>query len=132
MKPNPNFYVQKINQIVKDTEKVGEDMNPNYEENIAELTEERQLEAVEVFKEGTAKYRDFLKTLSGLRAPARVMGAHKKFERSYQNYVDGCEDMIESISNEVDVKAFDAAEQKQDEATDGIASALQKITSLLM
>ncbi|MEL5938475.1 hypothetical protein WN865_02670, partial [Tetragenococcus halophilus] len=66
MKPNPNFYVQKINQIVKDTEKVGEDMNPNYEEirglidedNIAELTEERQLEAVEVFKEGTAKYRD--------------------------------------------------------------------------
>lgn len=140
MKPNPNFYVQKINQIVKDTEKVGEDMNPNYEEirglidedNIAELTEERQLEAVEVFKEGTAKYRDFLKTLSSLRAPARVMGAHKKFERSYQNYVDGCQDMIESISNEVDVKAFDAAEQKQDEATDEIASALQKITSFLM
>ncbi|MDN6569054.1 MAG: hypothetical protein L0L19_09155, partial [Tetragenococcus halophilus] len=62
----------------------------------------------------------------------RVMGAHKKFERSYQNYVDGCEEMIESISNEVDVKAFNAAEQKQDEATDGIASALQKITSLLM
>ena len=140
MKPNPNFYAQKINQIVKDTEKVGEDMNPNYEEirglidedNIAELTEERQLEAVEVFKEGTAKYRDFLKTLSSLHAPARVMGAHKKFERSYQDYVDGCEDMIESISNEVDVKAFDAAEQKQDEATDGIASALQKITRLLM
>jgi len=140
LKPNPNFYVQKLNQIVKDTEKVGENMNPNYEEirslidedKIDELTEERRLEALEVFKEGTTKYRDFLKNLKSLRAPARVMGAHKKFEHSYQNYVDGCEDMIESISNELDVKAFDEAEQKQDDATDGIASSLQKITRLLM
>ncbi|AYW45719.1 hypothetical protein LQF61_08570 [Tetragenococcus koreensis] len=140
MKPNPNFYLQKINQIVKDTEEIGETMNPNYEEiralidegKSAELTEERQLAAVEVFKEGTAKYRDLLKSLSSLRAPARIMGVHKKFERAYQTYVDGCEDMIESIANGIDIEAFDVAEQKQDEATDAIAASLQKMTSLLM
>ncbi|MCF1616908.1 hypothetical protein [Tetragenococcus koreensis] len=140
MKPNPNFYLQKINQIVKDTEEIGETMNPNYEEiralidegKSAELTEERQLAAVEIFKEGTAKYRDLLKSLSSLRAPARIMGVHKKFERAYQTYVDGCEDMIESIANGIDIEAFDVAEQKQDEATDAIAASLQKMTSLLM
>ncbi|MCF1632434.1 hypothetical protein [Tetragenococcus koreensis] len=140
MKPNPNFYLQKINQIVKDTEEIGETMNPNYEEiralidegKSAELTEERQLAAVEVFKEGTAKYCDLLKSLSSLRAPARIMGVHKKFERAYQTYVDGCEDMIESIANGIDIEAFDVAEQKQDEATDAIAASLQKMTSLLM
>lgn len=140
MKPNPNFYMQKINQIVKETEEVGETMNSHYEEirtlidedKIDELTEDKQLETVEVFKKGTAQYRQLLKTLSGLRAPARVMGVHKKMEQAYQSYVDGCQDMIESITNDVDVAAFDAAEQKQDQATDSIALALQKITNSLI
>ncbi|MDN6639559.1 MAG: hypothetical protein L0L10_02130 [Tetragenococcus sp.] len=139
MKPNPNFYLKKINQTVKETEEIGTTMHPYYEEirelidngKSDELTEEKQLEAVEVFKEGTAKYRDLLKSLSDLRAPARVIGAHKKFEQSYQSYVDGCEDMIESISNGIDVKAFDEAEQKQDKASDSITLSLQKITNLL-
>lgn len=132
--------MQKLNQIVKETEEIGETMNSHYEEvrelidkdKVDELTEDKQLEIVEVFKKGTAQYRQLFKTLANLRAPARVMGVHKKIEQSYQAYVDGCEDMIESISNDIDVAAFDAAEQKQDQATDNIASSLQKITNLLM
>ncbi|GMA47804.1 hypothetical protein [Tetragenococcus muriaticus] len=139
MKPNPNVYVQKINQVVKDTEEIGSTMGPYFEEirelidadQISDLTEEKQLEIVEIFKEGTAKYRDLLSSLSELRVPARVIGTHKKFEQSYQSYVDGCQDMIESIINGIDVEAFDAAEKKQDEASDRIALTLQKITNLL-
>ncbi len=32
MRPNLGFYVQTINDLVKETEKIGETMNPNYEE----------------------------------------------------------------------------------------------------
>ena len=40
--------------------------------------------------------------------------------------------MIASLEGEVDVEAFNQAEQHQDEATDTIAFAIQRMTMLLM
>lgn len=61
------------------------------------------------------------------------MGIHKKFERSYLNYVAGCEEMLQSIrSEEIDKAAFDAAEEKQDISTDEIAFSIQRMTNLLL
>ena len=140
MRPNLGFYVQTINDLVKETEKIGETMNPNYEEirqaldkkKESELSPER-LETIEVsFKKGTDKYRLMLEQISKLRPPATVMGIHKKFERAYTKYVAGCEEMILSIADGVDREAFDASEKKQDEATDEISFTIQRMTALLL
>lgn len=142
MRPNLGFYVQTINDIVTDTEKIGEDMNPDYEiirkaidENqLDSLSAERLAEIAEHFEKGTKKYKAMLEKVSGLRPPAKVMGIHSKFRRSYEKYVAGCEEMIQAIQGEngVDVKGFDAAEEKQDEATDEISFSIQRMTKLLL
>ncbi len=142
MKPNLGFYVQTINKIVQDTEAIGETMNPNYEElrnaidtqTVASFTPERLAEIADVFAAGTQQYETMMAKISTLRPPARVMGIHKKFERSYKMYVEGCQEMIASIRNTegVDVAAFDASEKKQDEATDDISFSIQRMTKILL
>lgn len=141
VKPNAGFYVQKINDIVKDTEAIGEKMNPNYEvirqaideDKLTELTPESLAETTAIFEEGTGKYREMFRTIGELSPPAKVLGIHKKFERAYENYVAGCEEMIASIKEgKVDVAAFDAAETKQDDATEVISFSIQRMTNLLL
>lgn len=141
MRPNLGYYVQTINDIVQDTEQIGETMNPDYEvirqaideEKLSELTPEKMAGTIESFQEGTAKYKAMLKKIGTLRPPAKVMGIHKKFERSYQKYVAGCEEMILSLQEDaIDTELFNASEKKQDEATDEISFAIQRMTKLLM
>lgn len=141
MRPNLGFYIQNINKIVQDTEEIGEGLNPKYEEirqaidndALSELSAEKVASIVESFEAGTTKYQAMLQKINKLRPPAQVLGVHKKFERSYTNYVKGCQSMIDSLKNgEVDVEAFNAAEAVQDEATDGISFSIQRLTSTLL
>lgn len=141
MRPNLGFYIQNINKIVQDTEEIGEGLNPKYEEirqaidndTLSELTADKLTAIIESFEKGTEKYQAMLQQISKLRPPAQVLGIHKKFERSYTNYVKGCEEMISSLANnQVDVEAFNAAEAIQDEATDGISFSIQRLTSALL
>lgn len=142
MRPNLGYYVQNINDIVQDTEKIGEEMNPHYEiiraaidgDNLESLTPEKIAEVVDVFAAGTKKYKVMLAQIEKLRPPAKVMGIHKKFQRSYEKYVSGCEEMINSLQTEtgIDTKAFDISETKQDEATDEISFSIQRMTNLLL
>lgn len=141
MRPNLGFYVQNINKIVKDTEEIGETLHPKYEEirqaidsdQLTELSAETLAETIAIFEAGTEKYQSMLKQIKGLRPPAQVLGIHKKFENSYMNYVAGCEEMIASLANgTVDVEAFNAAEEKQDKATDGISFSIQRMTNTLL
>lgn len=142
MRPNLGYYVQTINKIVQDTEEIGEKMNPSYEvirqaidkNKLADVSTEQLTEILALFNEGTVDYKNMLATIRGLRPPANVMGMHKKLERSYMNYVAGCEEMIQSIDLEkgVDIKGFDAAEEKQDVATDDISVAIQRMTNVLL
>lgn len=142
MKPNLGYYVQKINDIVKETEEVGENMNVYYEEirtaidedKTNELAPERIAEIRTIFEEGTKEYTILLEKASQLRPPARVMGIHKKFERSYIEYLNGCTEMVTSLDAEkgVDVALFDASEEKQDKATDDISFAITRMSNLLL
>ncbi|MGC6767141.1 hypothetical protein ACYSNR_04865 [Enterococcus sp. LJL128] len=142
MKPNLGYYIQKINDIVQETEKIGENMNVYYEElrqaiddkKTAELSPERITEIQGIFKEGTMKYEDLLKLILGLRPPVKVIGVHKKLERSYTEYVAGCNEMVLSLNPEkgMDVELFEASEAKQDLATDDISFCITKMSNVLL
>ncbi|MGM0217992.1 hypothetical protein [Enterococcus sp. AZ126] len=142
MKPNLGYYVQKINDIVKETEEVGEKMNDYYEEvrkaidegKASELAPERIIEIKNVFQDGTKEYTLMLEKVTQLRPPARVMGIHKKFERSYIEYLAGCNEMILSLDPEkgIDVESFNNSEEKQDKATDDISFAITRMSNLLL
>ncbi|HAZ0746193.1 TPA: hypothetical protein J0T33_003211, partial [Enterococcus faecium] len=128
MLPNIGYYVQSIDQIVKETEAIGEGMHPKYEVirnaidegKTSELDKSTLEEIILLFEEGTKKYRAMLKKVSTLRPPAKAMGIHKNFEKAYLSYVAGCEEMIQSIDLEsgVDEDLFNTSEAKQDQATD--------------
>ncbi|MBF8807533.1 MAG: hypothetical protein IC227_02995 [Enterococcus lacertideformus] len=142
MLPNIGYYVQSVDRMVKETEEIGEQMHPKYQvireaidqKKTNELTAEELVEIINLFEEGTKKYRIILKKIGQLRPPAKVMGIHKKFEKAYLSYVAGCEEMIQSLQVEtgVDSVLFDASEEKQDEATENISAAIQKMTNLLL
>lgn len=142
MKPNLGYYVQNINDIVKETEEVGEKMNDYYEEvrkaidedKATELTPERIAEIQRIFQDGTNEYTAMLEKVSQLRPPARVMGIHKKFERSYIEYLAGCNEMILSLDPEkgIDTDLFNKSEEKQDKATDDISFAITRMSNLLL
>lgn len=140
MRPNTGFYAREINEIVQNTEKMGERLHPSYEEvrtaldekQVAAFDQERLTEIHELFKEGTEFYRLNLEKISMLKPPAKVMGNHKSFEKAYTQYVAGCQEMTDSLLPKVDETAFDAAEKKQDAATDTIYKTIQKITNLLL
>lgn len=142
MKPNLGYYVQKINDIVKETEEIGEKMNVYYEEirtaidedKVTDLSPERIAEIHTLFENGTKEYAILLERASQLRPPARVMGIHKKFERSYIEYLEGCNEMVASLDAEkgVDVALFNTSEEKQDKATDDISFAITRMSNLLL
>ncbi|GAA2913721.1 hypothetical protein P7H00_03450 [Enterococcus pseudoavium] len=140
MRPNTGFYAREINEIVQNTEKMGERLHPSYEElrsaldekKLAEFDQEHLSEIHELFKEGTEFYRLNLEKIAMLKAPAKVMGNHKRFEKAYIQYVAGCQEMTDSLLPQINEEAFNAAEQKQDEATDTIYKTIQKITNLLL
>src|SRR5699024_12198067 len=66
LKTNPNFYAQKISQVVQETETIGEKMNPDYElirnlidkDQLNQLSEEKRQIIVENFQAGTDQYQD--------------------------------------------------------------------------
>lgn len=142
-KPNLGFYIQKINDVVTTSEEIGEEMNPSYElirqaidsDKVADITEEEFKNTKELFSSGTDKYRELLVEIKGLKAPVKVMGIHKKLEKAFTEYVEGCQEMVDSIdaeNNSVNQELFNTSETKQDEATDAISFCIQRVTQLVM
>lgn len=141
MKPNLGFYVQKINDIVTETEAIGDKLNPFFVDvrtsldNNEELSSERLTEVHTNFSAGAARYEEMLATITTLKAPVKVIGIHKKLEKAYTSYVAACKDMVDSIdapAGKVDREKFDDSEKEQDETTDVIAFCIQRMTSLLL
>lgn len=143
MRPNLGYYVQSINDIVNDTEKIGGDMNPSYEiirqaidnDSLSELTKDGLQNIVEEFQKGTNQYKEMLEKVNKLKAPARVMGIHKKFEKAYITYIEGCEEMIDSIDAsqaKINEELFNESEKKQDEASDTIVFSIERMTKILL
>ncbi|MGX4686431.1 hypothetical protein JNUCC83_05955 [Vagococcus sp. JNUCC 83] len=142
-KPNIGQYLQVINAIVTESEKVGEQMNPSYEivrkaideDKLSNLSVEQLTEIKNQFSTGTEEYRVMENSLLHLKAPVKVLGIHKKLEKAFKDYVEGCQEMVDSIDAEhakVEVEAFNTSEIKQDEATDSISFCIQRITQIIM
>ncbi|MBP1047577.1 hypothetical protein I6N96_14920 [Enterococcus sp. BWM-S5] len=142
MKQNFGYYIQAVNDIVQDTEKIGESMNSYYEElrtaidenKVAELSPEKIAEIQTVFEGGTEKYQLIMKKIEQLRPPVKVIGIHKKLERSYIEYIAGCKEMTLSLDPEkgIDTALFNSSEEKQDKATDDISFCITKMSNTLM
>lgn len=142
MKPNIVFYMRKINEIVTRTEELGEELNPCYEKvrtaidekKTADLDEKTLTEVYDRFTAGTAEYKDMLASLKDLKPTVKIIGIHKKLEKAFSEYVDGCQEMCDSIDAKkatVDEAAFDQSEAKQDEATKTISFCIQKIAQMV-
>ncbi len=141
MKQNQGYYIQKINETIQETEKVGEEMNPYYEkiregidQNKNEIISENQrIQTIEVFKQGIQKYHLLLEQLVNLKAPAKAIGIQKKLEKAYTDYLTGCEEMLIAIQDEkIDIKNFNDSELKQDEASETISFCIQKMTNFFL
>ena len=118
--------------------------NPRYQfqqvdicdaDKLADVSAEELKATHELFSNGTEKYRGLLAEIKGLKAPAKVMGIHKKLEKSFTAYVEGCQAMVDSIdldNNTVNQELFNTAETNQDAATDEISFCIQRVTQLVM
>ncbi|RSU00297.1 hypothetical protein CBF37_02150 [Vagococcus vulneris] len=130
-----------INSIVTESENIGEEMNDSYEvirqaidSNKVDSLDTATLTSVhDVFMQGTAKYDVLVEEIAKLKAPVKVLGIHKKFQKSFDTYVVACKDMVEAVTESgVDVNGFNTSEANQDAATDEIAFSIQRITQLIM
>lgn len=142
MKNNINYYIQAVNTAITDTEDNGELLNEHFEVLRAALDNDtvsdipvKQLATIkEKFEAGTEKYRGIDAVLNGLKPPVKVLGVHKQLLKAYQEFVQGCQEMTNSIdvSNQsIDVEAFERSEKLQDESSDNMMKNIQRITKIL-
>ncbi|MDT1940579.1 MULTISPECIES: hypothetical protein [Carnobacterium] len=142
MKANPNFYIQTVNTAVTDTEDNGERLSEYFEvlrgaldkKDLAAISTEELSTIKENFAEGTQKYVAIEAKLKGLKAPIKLLGVNSQLLKAYKEFVEGCQAMTDSIDvakHEVDIAAFDQAENLQDQATSALMKAVERITKMM-
>ncbi|MFD1672929.1 hypothetical protein ACFQ5M_12575 [Agrilactobacillus yilanensis] len=134
-------YAQLINGMIQNLEDNQTDLNSDYErlkeaieaDKVADITSDDYWTIQENFQKGTDSYKDQLQKLKRGQAPAKLMGTHHLLLDAYEEFVDGCQDMVDSMLDDrtVDSEKFLMAEQAQDTATDKISKYIQKITQLI-
>ncbi|MGX7030671.1 hypothetical protein [Vagococcus zengguangii] len=140
---NVGFYAQKINNVVEVTEQTGEAMNPFFEivrhaidnGTVADITEEQYKGIKEAFGTGLENYKKLAGLLKDQKAPIKVIGIHKKFEKTYEDYIVSCQAMIDSLGAtpaDLDVEKFNQSEAQQDEVTETLAFCVQRLSNLLL
>lgn len=136
MKPNMMRYIQNLNEIITKTEETGEAMHPYYEQvrvaidhqELGSISKEEQTEIVHQFSKGVDQYQQLKEQVAHLKPTAKILGIHKKLERSYKNYVLACQEMLDAVNQEhINIDAFNQSEQAQDEATHDIQFCIQRI-----
>lgn len=138
MGPSLNVYLNKLSAFVEETEKTGEGMNADYEKirnaidekKTDELSSDDLAAIYAVFEKGVDSYLVDQANLKMFRAPARVIGIHKRLEKTFDEYVVGCQKMLAAVDGKLDIAAFDEAENDQDEASKGISFCIARITQL--
>ncbi|WP_125766795.1 hypothetical protein [Lapidilactobacillus wuchangensis] len=141
MQQKARQYSLTINRVVSETEKIQEELDPLFQkiqkaikaDTVADLTADEYHEIKTVFASRTADYQDLADELAAAVPPARLMGNQKFLAAAFQEFVDGCQAMTDSLQADqtVDQAAFSAAEAAQDVATDKISKYLQRISSLI-
>ena len=133
-------YGQLINNTVQSIQEEQDKLNPEYEKirDALDRSKVDKLDDVEYtkiqkdFTTGTTNYQTTLANLEKGKAPARLMGTHITLVNAFKKYVEGCAEMTASIGDnkQVDRKAFDEAEKKQDEYMDKFSKLIQRLTNL--
>lgn len=134
-------YGRLINDVMADVEKLQDRMSAQFQ-TLRTAIDDDKLSDVDAadfatiqssFTEGTAEYRELAGKLNAASAPARLLGNHKLLVGAFDRFVQGCQDMANSLQDggKVDVDKFNAAEQAQDAETDKITKYIQKISLLV-
>ncbi len=124
-------------------EEIGEKMHPHFElireaidkNQVKELKSDQLVQISDEFSQGIAEYEQLFTKVKQMKAPAKVIGVHKKLEHAFGSYVVGCQEMNASLVPEnttVDAALFNQSEEKQDDATDVISFCIQKMTAILL
>lgn len=134
-------YGRVIDNVMGRVEQLQDRMSPEFEElraaidnnTLADLDVKHYDDIRKDFAAGTADYGTLLKQYQTASAPARLIGNHILLTKSFAGFVDGCQAMTDSLSDnkQIDVEAFNAAEKKQDEQTELITRYLQKIQTMV-
>lgn len=134
-------YAKMINEVVEKTEETGTSLNPFYEQvkkaidddKLSEMKSSEYQKILDEFTAGVETYKELLAQVDAAIAPPRVMGVHRLFQKAYQIYYDGCVSMLESLHDNqtCDAKAFDAAGEIQDQASDDMSHHIDRISKLL-
>ncbi|GAF41036.1 hypothetical protein FC83_GL001899 [Agrilactobacillus composti DSM 18527 = JCM 14202] len=134
-------YAQMINGLVQNLEDNQSDLNGDFEklkkavetDTVADIPSDDYWAIQEHFQRGTDSYKDQLNKLKKTPAPARVAGTQFNLVSAYQDFVDGCQAMVDSMQDNrtISKSAFAAAEKAQDEASEKISKYIQKLTQLM-
>ncbi|WP_057771231.1 hypothetical protein [Lactobacillus selangorensis] len=130
-------YANEINSMISITQDNQDKMDPYYEKlktaiadnKVADISAADYKKTQTEFQTGTDHYKKALINLKNAKAPARLIGNHHILSSAYQQFVDGCQMMCDSLGDDkkVNVEMFHDAEKAQDEATDRMSRAIQKI-----
>lgn len=134
-------YGNLIAAVVRDMEANQEALNPKFEQlraaidadKVADFDAADYTATKEAFAAGTQAYAQQLAQLEAGQAPARLLGNHKLLVAAYTSFVTGCQTMTDSLGAapaDLDVAAFNAAEQAQDDATAKVMKYLQRVSQL--
>lgn len=129
-------YARIIDDLIANTQQTQADLNPLFEtlkaninNNKANINATDYVKTLTAFKKGTTTYQLQLDKLTNAEAPARFLGVHHSLVTAYQNYVNGCQKMIDSMHDDqtIDEKQFFDAETQQNQANLKITHYLQKL-----
>lgn len=140
---NVNYYINALNDIAQATEEMGNSLNDHYEvmekaitaSDFSIVSDDEFTTTKEKFVEGTASYQENLSKLDDLQVPIPVLGKHKKLISGYRTFVEGCDEMTSSINVEkhlVEVDAFKASEEKQDQGMTQTTDMMQRIMQQIL
>lgn len=127
------IYAPFLSDLITGTNKVGEEMGKTYEP-LEEAMKNGDYSSVdlkktkETFQSGTDRYQAYLEQLNQVDVPAKELGRHSLLKDAYANYVKGCQNMVDSISdNDIDKDAFEAAGNLQQDSISRVFKTAQKI-----
>ncbi|MBA1434699.1 hypothetical protein [Bombilactobacillus bombi] len=133
-------YARILNEVMEKTQEIQEDLNPKFEQikaalaagNLTEMKSSEYLKIQGDFQKGTDDYARLTEKLQAVQAPARIMGVHLSLVEAFQEYVKACQDMIDSMKDDrtVDLAAFQASEQSQDQILDKISKYIIRMNQI--
>lgn len=134
-------FFQQLGQIMQETEGIGSQMNPYYEEIEKELkkneepnfTKETLAKVAMEFEDGVEKYIELEQKVTKMQAPAKLMMLFKQFQKDYQEYVRGCKMMLDAVDPEkgFNHKLFMEAEELQDKRSQALSKVMTRMMRFL-